>query len=122
MLGGTSPERAERVRPFPNERSEFGPSRNERSEFRPLPARKRRPFPVRSTGPSRREAPAEGAYTRRSRSAAALSVSSFFAKQKRSTGPPPSWYRNALQGIEATPCSLISRIAMSVSLSAAIAE
>src|SRR6266511_5902583 len=42
-------------------------------------------------------------HTRRSRSAAARSVSSFFAKQNRSTGPPRSWYRNAEQGIEATP-------------------
>ncbi len=61
-------------------------------------------------------------YTRRSLSAAARSVSSFFAKQNRSTGPPPSLYKNAEHGIEATPCSVSNRIAMSRSVSCAIAE
>ena len=60
--------------------------------------------------------------TFRNRSAAPRSVSSFLAKQKRSTGPPPSLYKKAEQGIDATPWSVMSRMAISLSVSPAIEE
>ena len=61
-------------------------------------------------------------YTGRRRSAAASSVSSFFAKQKRSTSGAGSRERNGDVGIDATPCSLVRRIAKSASDSELIAE
>src|SRR5207248_1471098 len=54
------------------------------------------------------------------RSAARSSVSSRLAKQKRRIGPASTPYRNDEGGIEATPCSLRSHIATSVSASVLI--
>jgi hypothetical protein len=57
-----------------------------------------------------------GDYTGRSRSAAAASVSSRFAKQKRSTRGAGDADRNGDVGIAATPCSSVSRMAKAASV------
>ena len=61
-------------------------------------------------------------YTRRNRSAAHSSVSSFFAKQKRTTVGAFERNRNGEVGIDATPCSFVTRIAKSASSSSVMAE
>src|SRR5262245_28456521 len=61
-------------------------------------------------------------HTRHNLSAAAASVSSRLAQQKRTTGPGSPQERTGDTGMAATPCVAVSRVAKSASGSSVIAE